>query len=369
VPGLVIGGLIIAGIIFFCVKRRRRNHTSQICNEKSRSFGRDTLTDLGPNVIRRPMLHGRSISEPTANMLMGHRTEFLNSSPPHQKAHAALNGYAGTITLPNTPGSAGQVRQNGWLSHSPFLNYATSPVPAQPPLAAHMKRGTLAFQISPVRALRKQRSMHSLRRHVTSATHRSNSAASRGQRTTRSDSGETIQVLMSTPEHPPQQLSSATPNSSTYQPRRTTSAHQTSSHGHRQTEGNRHSILTDDDTTPTASLYQRSPSPVRLQDQTPTRPGKNSNVANIGASLQSPYSPSNYTTRGNDHLTVPGSVRDDERRKKLDSLWPPPAIQGDNDRNSNWRLTAATTFEGLMEKAGLRRSQMCMGPDPREWNR
>jgi hypothetical protein len=331
------------------------------------------LTDLGPYMSRRPMVHGRSISEPTADITMGHRTEFSNSSPPSQKANIGLNGYAMAVNAPVTPESSRSLRQNGWLSHSPFMSFALSPVSTQAPLPSHMKRGTLAFQVSPVRALRKQRSMHSLRRHVTSATNRSNSAASRGQKTERSDSGETIQVLMSTPEHPPQ-VPAATLSSATYQPRSAMASpsSQSTTIITRPGQTSRRAVPTDQDPTPIASMYQQQSCSMHARDQTPTRPGKNANVPHIGATLglRSPYSPSTYANRSNDQLAVPDFATRSEQRRKMDSLWPPPGTaDGGEGHGASWRLTAATTFEGLMEKAGLRRSVMCMGPDPREWNK
>ncbi|KJX96438.1 hypothetical protein TI39_contig626g00004 [Zymoseptoria brevis] len=364
VPGIALGGLVVALLIFFCFKRRRGKDPSPAPpKEKRRPAGRDTLTDLGPYMTRGPMVHGRSISEPTADFTMGHRTEFLNSSPPYHKTHEGLTGQAITIDAPITPGSSPPRMKTNWLSHSPFINYATSPVPTQAPLPAHMKRGTLAFQISPVRALRKQRSMHSLRRQITSGVDRKASFASRGQKSTRSDSGETIQVLMPTPEHTPQGHS-ATLSSATYQPHSDTASWQTTIV--RPQPNSQHTI---DSSNPTAYFGEQSPI---HQDQTLTRPGKNSNVPHIGATLglRSPYSPSNFQPNlSSARLAVPAGLAEDDRRRKMDSLWPPAAAREETDGGKKWRTTAATTFEGFMEKAGLRRSVLYMGPDPREWNR
>jgi hypothetical protein len=338
-----LGAFLTACIIFICVRRERRKPKSYVDDKKQHSPGRDTLTDLGPFMNRRPTVHGRSISEPTVDITMGHRTEFLNSSPPSHKEgvySGSPSGYMVTVNAPSTPEEDRTPQRKHWLSHSPFVNQARSPIPTQSPIPSHMKRGTLSFQISPVRALKKQRSMHSLRRQVTSATSRSGSSRRNG--TSRSDSTETIKVLMATPEHHPQRHNQPTNQSRpTPPPLPTVASWQTA------IESTNNTPI---DAEPTMHFPRQ-----QSDDQTPTRPGRNSGVPHIGATLNSPYTPSNYPNTS--HLTVK-----DDSRKKLDNLWP-PAPHG---RDSAWRHTAQTTFSGMMEKAGLRKSQLLMGPDPRD---
>lgn len=360
VPGIVLGALIAAGLVLWCLRRRDRKSRSYI-DEKHYSTGRDTLTDLGPesDVDRRPTFHGRSISEPRADMNLGHRTDFYHSSPPRDEesgTYGGLHGYTVHVQSPakayTTPaGQDSAPRSKGWLSRSPFVNQVQIPVPTQSPVPNHLKRGTLSFKISPVRALRKQRSMHSLRRQMTNATTRSNSAG-RQQRPdhSRTESTETIRVLMDTPDttirHPPPNNQNLP--STTYQP-----------------------PLPSANTwfTTTSGCSSTSTSPI---DDTPTRPGRNSNVANVGATLQSPYTPSNYPT----------ADQHDKERKRLTGLLLPEMMAG--DRDSAWRNTAMTTFSSMMEKAGWRRSallgeggggsgklkekQLVLGPDSRRWN-
>jgi hypothetical protein len=269
---------------------------------------------------------------------MGNLTDFLNSTTPsHREGDqtGSSNGYTSTTEADSPP------QRKHWLSHSPFVNQARSPIPTQSPIPSHLKRGTLSFQVSPVRALKKQRSMHSLRRQMTSATSRSGSSRRNG--TSRTDSTETIKVLMATPEHTQHGPTPKTQSRPTPPPLPTVASWQTT----KESTNN-----TPIDAEPTMQF------PNSHNDQTPTRPGRNSGVPHIGATLNSQYTPSNYPSTN--HLTVK-----DDSRMKLDSLWPPPP----HGRDSAWRHTAQTTFSGMMEKAGLRKSQLLMGPDPREWNR
>lgn len=348
VPGIALGALLTACILFVCVRRQRRRDSTYISHEKQqRSPGRDTLTDLGPFATRRPTVHGRSISEPTADITMGHRTEFLNSSPPYHNDSSSPNCRL------ETPKDNPPPRKH-WLSHSPFVNHASSPIATQSPIPSHMKRGTLSFQISPVRALKKQRSMHSLRRHMTTnaTSSRSSSSRSRNGMTSRTDSTETIKVLMATPQ---QNSSSLVTNSNstrpTLPPLPTVASWQTAIESTNNTP-------IDAEQPPIQFPTSNNHYP---ETQTPTRPGRNSAVPHIGATLSSPYTPSNYPPAST--TNNPLAVRGDDSRMKLDSLWPPPASK---NRESAWRQT---TFTGMMEKAGLRKSQLLMGPDPREWNR
>jgi hypothetical protein len=186
----VIGAIIAALIILLCLRRRRKSKT--YVDEKEN--GRDTLTDLSP---QRPNMHGRSISEPTADPSTGYRTDFLRSSPPRsiELDGTTANTFNVEATSPNLkPASPAErtPRVRALFSRSPAT-------PNGPPVPPHQKRGTLSFGISPVRALKKQKSMHSLRRQMTDPR----------PGLSRAGSTETIQVLMPsddsyTPDRPPQ---------------------------------------------------------------------------------------------------------------------------------------------------------------------
>lgn len=346
VPGIALGALIAGAIIFWFLGKDRKRRSSSHANEKLQfSRSRDTLTDLSPEVHKSAAVHGRSISEPTANLNFGHRTEFLNS-PPRNDASGSqgyLQGYAVRVHGPATPGSQKAYeapRSTGWLSRSPFVNQVQTPVPTQSPLPSHMKRGTISGTIKPVRDLKRQRSMHSLRRQITSATNRSNSSRRRTPGVSRSGSRETIKVGMATPEQsgipriPSEALSSAA-----YKPQ---IAQQKDRHLSR--TGTWDTIGTSDNTTPIEELPNT---------YTPTRPGRNSDIQRVGERLQPPYTPSCY----------PSDTDGMQSRSRLSSLMP-PGLRPDRP----WRDTTMTTFSGMMQKAGLRRT-LLMGPDPRDWNK
>lgn len=379
VPGIILG-LLAAGAIVFCLLRRDRRKSRSYVDEKHNS-GRDTLTDLGPPTIsRKPTFHGRSISEPTADASMGHRTEFLNFTPPRDENAGAQNGPTGYMMHVHSPpdtnpnpatGNNPAPKQKGWLSHSPFVNQARSPIPTHSPVPAHLKRGTLSFSISPVRALRKQRSMHSLRRQ--NQADRSNSKRSQQPRAdvSRSDSTgstETIKVLMDTPrehQYQPQQQSSQHP------PRIPLPVNLSSTAQQQPQQQPASAAGTWATTTSSSPSPTSSPTPIDIDSTassptyTPTRPGCNSHIAAIGDTrhqleLLSPYTPSSYPP-SKTQVTDFGITREQPGLGGL--LHPGMAV-----RDSVWRNTCNTTFSAMMEKAGLRRT-LLMGPDPREWNR
>ncbi|KAK0959329.1 hypothetical protein LTR91_020901 [Friedmanniomyces endolithicus] len=225
--GLITGiflGAIIAGLLFWILARRARSRVSY-ANEKQSP--RDTLTDL-TTISRRPTLHGRSISEPIAHPDADGRTEFLRTTPPRFPDGTGVNmGYSVEVqasgTAPRTPARTPKAVK-ALFSRSPFMTQTpASPASTQPPLPAHLKRGTLSFAVSPARALKKQKSMHSLRRRMTD-TSRSGNWRTRPDGS-RSGSQETIQVLMPsnepyTPDQRPQPRSEApaTLESTVYQP-------------------------------------------------------------------------------------------------------------------------------------------------------
>ncbi|KAK3712599.1 hypothetical protein LTR37_009042 [Vermiconidia calcicola] len=347
IPGLFIGVFIAALLIFLCFRKKRKSSSDSYTNEKGRP--RDTLTDLGTLEYRRPTLHGRSISEPQADPTVGHRTEFLRSTPPRagEPASGNLQGYVVDVRSPasdpRTPSNS-PPRIKALFSRSPFMGNQTPSTPrsTQPPIPAHLKRGTLSFKISPVRALKKQKSMHSLRRQVTST-----SATRLRPDVSRGGSTETIQVLMPsnepyTPERPAQiPEDPPTLPSATYQPYDPT-PYTLSSNGRSpdNTPDKRNRSQS-----PPKNRYYASSSryPSELAQAAYTTPVRHPpmpiprGVAPTDGTLGSPYTPTN--TLGN---------------------WRPKAengaltVDGVDSRRD-------TTFSAMMERAGLRKSDLLMG--------
>nr|OQO17348.1 hypothetical protein B0A51_14868 [Rachicladosporium sp. CCFEE 5018] len=222
VPGIIVGALVVA-LLLWCLSRRRRQ---SYASEKYATQSEDQLTDLSTisraspntNSTGKP-IHQRSISEPIREAQTPHRTDFMRSTPPHlpDPVHPFTEPSCTTsATGPITP-----ARQSPQLkalfTRSPLFPTASSPcTPPTQPLPSHLKRGTLShslstkstphdprnpypYIISPIRALRTKKSSHSLRRQMTSAamSHRSRSRGSgRLSRNDSSASTETIKVLM-----------------------------------------------------------------------------------------------------------------------------------------------------------------------------
>ena len=214
--------------------------------------------------------------------------------------------------------------------------------PPTVPMPAHLKRGTLSFKISPARALKKQKSMHSLRRQMNENASRSNSG--RRPDLERSASQETILVQLSdndpyTPERVPPVPAVPQPAQETAKYRPHDSVNTWISD----------SAADDDDNTPDERQpAQMQPGAARypvVNDayNTPTRaplhhgPGANA--------LGSPYTPTNQGGSGKAGngmlgagLRVPRPVEDTRRD---------------------------TTFSAMMERAGLRRSDWVPLPSRR----
>ncbi|KAK4952008.1 hypothetical protein LTR10_009928 [Elasticomyces elasticus] len=321
-PGIVLGALLTC-LVFWLLARRSRSRDSYIDGKQS---PHDTLTDLH-TLSRRPTLHGRSISEPITHPDADHRTEFLRNTPPRLPEM----GYSVAVhaTQPQTPARTPKAVK-ALFSRSPFLNQQTpaSPADTQPPLPAHLKRGTLSFSVSPVRALKKQKSMHSLRRQMTD-TSRSGNWRTRPE-ASRSGSQETIQVLMPSHEQPftpdqrlqPKTEAPATLDSTVYQPHDSTASWRTTDSAQQQ---------------PAQPQYASS-SRYPTQTFTPTRVPVG---GNDDASLGTPYTPSRYYGSGKVKDVLIGSdgalrvVREPEKRD--------------------------TTFSAMMERAGFRRSELLVG--------
>ncbi|TKA26340.1 hypothetical protein B0A50_05119 [Salinomyces thailandicus] len=337
VPGIFLGALL-CGCLLFYLLRRNTTHASSYVDREKGQMSRDTLTDLG-TISRPPPKHGRSISEPVADASVGHRTDFLRGTPPQQKAYTGPLGqgqYSVEATGPITPTRTPKAVK-ALLRRSPFLNETPStPRPTQPPLPQHLKRGTLSFKISPVRALKKQKSMHSLRRQMTDAgSYGASRSSSRRTRpdTSRTGSTETIQVLMGGPERymPDQGIykhdeSSAVTKSSTCQAKGSVSTWQRGNSGQGDSTG-QHAILA-------ATPYAHA------QHTTPTRPpGPSATQGRLGT----PYTPTTYPANGTGRVTevLVGKegglqvVREPEKRD--------------------------TTFSAMMQRAGLRGSDLDIG--------
>ncbi|KAF2209851.1 hypothetical protein CERZMDRAFT_113604 [Cercospora zeae-maydis SCOH1-5] len=415
-PGIVLGMLLLAALLF-CLRRRKQKRDGSISEKKH--YSKDTLTDLGPNApSRRPTVHGRSISEPTVDISLGHRTDFANRTPPEQKnrgIHGGLAGYVVNVESPAQRPANPTPQGKSWLSRSPFVNQVATPKPVHSPIPAHLKRGTLSYQISPVRGLRKQRSVHSLRRESQQAH------AVRGpqDQLVRQVSAETIKVAMDTPAQNPS--TAGTIPSANFKPHfAKLAAEPDSSDSWRTIQSAR-----SQDTTPIDEEPDYS---------TPTRPGRNSNIQHIGASLQSPYAPSNYppanydpraSIRTQPQVTYPPvpvkastapqpyptpqssaahrsfvapvghtstfadtgmpflrsptpqpvspthPAADNKDKSRLTGLFPNWGARNLADDNRVTRTSGLTTWGGMIEKAGLRRSQLYTKEqgDPREWNR
>ncbi|EMF10171.1 uncharacterized protein SEPMUDRAFT_151187 [Sphaerulina musiva SO2202] len=414
IPGIMIGVLLLAALIF-CLRRRKQSKSSAISEKKH--YSKDTLTDLGLNgPSRRPTVHGRSISEPTVDMSLGHRTDFANRTSPEQKTrdvvHSGLSGYVVNVESPARRPANPTPQGKAWLSHSPFVNQVATPKPSQSPLPRHLKRGTLSFdsfKISPVRGRRQSQQAPTAR---LVDDHRPDLA--------RQGSTETIKVAMGTPSQNPS--TAGTLPSKTYQP-------QFAQNNHTASSSNKSWQTTHSSRSPDITPIEDDP-----DYSTPTRPGRNSNIVNIGASLNSPYTTPTYpapltnrdSTRTQPQVTYPpmkattasqpyptpqssaghrsyvapvahtghASTFADTGMPFLKSpnLQPPsPAYAGNGKGRSrltglfpNWsssgggdsgdrmtRVSRETTWGGMIEKAGLRRSQLYTGKqgDPREWNR
>ncbi len=287
-------------------------------------------------------MHGRSISEPHADPSAGHRTDFLRSTPPRavDNAGAIANGYVVDV---RSPASASPPKVRALFSRSPFMpQYPSTPPSVQTPIPAHMKRGTLSFKISPVRALKKQKSMHSLRRQMTDAaagTSRSSSRRNMRPDHNRSDSTETIQVLMPsnepyTPERPAQSPQHVqTLASTTYQPPSSSS----NSTWRSQNSGVDDAPI---DLQKTYATSSRCPSDVLPQHTytTPTRPPMPRLPTDM--TLGSPYTPTNHGGAGKGKSAMGGGL----------------GVKRETSRRD-------TTFSAMMERAGLRKSDLVMGSD------
>ena len=334
VPGIAIGAFIAALIILLCIRKRRdseRTHT----NEKP--YNRDTLTDLG-TLHWQPTSHGRNISDPKPDPSAGYRTDFSRRSPPRPHASgysATVNSPAGPVTPSDSP-----PKIKALFSRSPFMGASpASPPTVQQPAPAHR----FSFKISPVRALKKQKSTHSLRRQMTED--KRNTRWPTQSRISRSGSTETIQVLMPSNEpYTPDRSakipeSTETLSSATFKPNKSTASTWSSTN------------TTADATTPderqqaASQLYassSRYPSDVHplkpwAAPPVPRLPGSMQGTTNTSEPygfLGSPYTPTRE----------PGGAR------SKGSLAPPGM---DNRRD--------TTFSAMMERAGLRKSDLLVG--------
>ena len=207
-PGIFVGALLCGAMFFYLLRKKTRQPNKTYVDDEKGQLSSDTLTDLG-TLSARPTMHGRSISGPVAEASAGHRTEFLRTTPPQHKTYTGPEsqcGYSVEVTGPRestTPCTPRAVK--ALLSRSPFIRQSPStPAMTQPPLPSHLKRGTLSFKISPVRALRRQKSRHSLRGHIrdgaSHAASRTDSRRRKPAECTRNGSTETVQVLMDGPE-------------------------------------------------------------------------------------------------------------------------------------------------------------------------
>ncbi|KAK3113794.1 hypothetical protein LTR53_008572 [Teratosphaeriaceae sp. CCFEE 6253] len=317
VPGIFLGALLTC-IIFCCVSRRSRSEDSYV-DEKRRSRGGDTLGSLHP-LSRRPTLHGRSISEPTMAP-DAIRTDFLRTTPPKVADSTGINSsYSCEVHAagPRTPSRTPKIARPLW-SRSPFMSHTpASPLSTQPPLPAHLKRGTTSWTvISPVRALKTKKSMHSLRRQMTDA-----SGGDRRNRPNvrRSASAETVQFVMRsndpyTPDQRAQPHEAQEPpttlQSSVYEPH--------DSKGSWQTTDSEQPAAVPMPIPPPAAAPAQYASSSRYPTEifTPTKVPLHS--GNQGGSLGTPYTPNRYYGNGKVKEVLIGSdglrvVKEPEKR-------------------------------------------------------
>nr|POE51559.1 hypothetical protein CFP56_25766 [Quercus suber] len=328
VPGIALGAILVVCILLVLLHKKRKSSSGEFDEKTSKH---DTLTDLGP-LSRRPTYHGRSISEPAIDPQASWRTDFLRTSPPRlaglhetdEDNDADLHGS----TAKQSPTAVRTPKIKALFSHSPFLASSTSPRSTQAPMPAHLKRGTLSFNISPIRALKKQKSMHSLRRQMTDASRRGPSRASR------SASQETIQVLMSDAE-------SYTPDQRAYGVAAPASSTTTGG-----------SVLA------AAAAGTSPPSPSSTYPRyysTPTRaPGAAAAAAasRSGTHLGTPYSPSTFPA----HVMNNHNNNNGGGGRVTDVLVAPDGLRVVREPQKR-----DTTFSAMMERAGLRKSELLMG--------
>lgn len=323
VPGILIGALLCA-LILWCLLRRKKSPSEY--TEKGTI--RHQPAGFNNMLWNRPAMHERTISNPNSGPSGGHRTDFLRSTPPRWPPNDnAAESYNVSAEGPVTPERTPRIKS---LFHRSF-NFTPSPptpIPTQSPLPHHLKRGTISHTISPLRALKKQKSMHSLRRQMTDA--------SRGSRRTRPDlsrqgSGETIKVGLIdgpepyTPNQRPARVAEETPilPSATYRPEAPNTGRS------RQPSSSNWSHDASSSKYPSTAFVPRGPPP-----QTSPPAG----------GLGTPYTPSRYYGPSGGKITDV-LVADDGLR-----------VVRQNER-------PMTTFSNLMEKAGLRQDDLMMGTD------
>jgi len=313
-PGIVLGACIVALLMWFLDRRRRRSNRRYPDNytDQKHFSTADQLTSLSTDSHRTLPTHTRSISEPISDPSNGHRTDFVRSTPSPPRDFDPLNHNAGnyivTASGPMTPARTPKIR--ALFSRSSVFHSPPSPQMSQFP--SHMKRGTLnhTYTISPIRALRSKKSSHSLRRQMTAsaAVPHTKFARSQNQDRPRAPAGgstETIQVSM-----PQVELEACTPDQRTI--RSPAEVDSSNTHGTARPTRDLNTTWT---TVSSSPLY---PEPMRLQQraqQTPTRV---------------PASQARTATQ------ALGASRSQQRLM----------VQPD--------LKRQTTFSGFMEKAGVR---------------
>ncbi|KAF2480804.1 hypothetical protein BDY17DRAFT_326679 [Neohortaea acidophila] len=191
-------------------------------------------------------------------------------------------------------------------------------------MPAHLKRGTLSFTISPIRGLKKQKSMHSLRRQMQEAARYGMTSRDR------TGSTETIQVLM-TPDQRTMPRDNTPSSSGKYQPPRSEEAWATNN---ARTQPQQPQARTP---YATSSRYPSELPPLSMPAPPPLPTGINGRPE----FLDSPYTPTKIQGEGGPGggLAVPGGSSADLRRD--------------------------TTFSSMMERAGLRKSDLLMGTKKR----
>jgi len=286
-PGIIIGAVLLALFLWLWLWYNRR-HRAEVTNTTSL-----TSTSLSRKPSR------RDISDPVVHPQYGERTTFYQR--PRSEVKTATSPQDEVVACPGTPASVGRLRPLSLFHRSPnptrTLHGTATPTLTQLPLS--FRRGSM----TPPHALRTKPSQHSLRRQMINQR----PATMASELTTfsedecpnpvkRQDSGETINIRMSSPvtEQKQQQTSGKIQHPLFFRP-----------------------LNPGQEGKPGLWLSYRVP-PV----QTPDRGG---NLPSTGT----PYTPSKYGGHGaTDTLRIPETART-------------------RDRNRD------TTFTSFMERAGI----------------
>ncbi|TKA62117.1 hypothetical protein B0A49_08267 [Cryomyces minteri] len=297
VPGMLVGLLFTVLIVFILLLRRRNKSTSSGASSPNSSWlqrkghsrhSSDTLGPVGPMAQ-----HSRNVSDPSPHPQYGNRTDFLRSPP---RGLEAEETYSVSITSPTFAKIKGNREPRTPLNQTAGGGARVRSLFARSPLTAP-RRGT----ISPIRQMRQK---HAKRN------------SGRPEQVERSESSETIDVLMPASTQAPE------------------------SHGS-QGDTSQYGQATFDEPYTHGALGQQPQNQRYYQQQQQQQP----------QSTPTPIAPRNGSNRAYPTYLSYGP---DLALAPPNAPWipsPPPA--GSPGRAGGKR---DTTFSSMMEKAGLRRS-------------